>query len=465
MQTPAPRYTPPLDPGFIPATLWTRAYAQACASTPGSRRVTLAISRPGGTCWHYTTQVLPHRPEHTIDNFRHIERLSKFLLWSWGGNTLHLSGAPEIAHQLQAHYRPQGIRDFDHQFFGKTCFLADFTIRTCDEKDLPTPSGLSRALGRHLDGCRIGFDLGGSDRKYAAVIDGEVVHSGEIKWSPYFEKDPAWHRAGIQDTLEQAARHLPRVDAIGGSSAGIYIDNEARVASLFRGISPEDFSQHIRRLFFDLKDAWGGIPLEVANDGDVTALAGAMSLNDNAVLGLSMGTSQAGGFIDPQGHITGWLNELAFAPVDYRASAPADEWSGDHGCGVQYFSQQAVGRLIPLAGIDLDDCPGLPEKLEAVQELMQRGDARAAAIYETIGTYLGYSMAHYADFYDYRNLLLLGRVTSGSGGDLIITRARQILQDEFPDLSEKIRLTTPDEKQKRHGQAVAAASLPEINAQ
>ena len=57
-------------------------------------------------------------------------------------------------------------------------------------------------------------------------------------------------------------------------------------------------------------------------------------------------------------------NELAFVPVDYRANAPKDEWSGDRGCAVQYFSQQAVGRLLPLAGIDAPAGMSLPEKLD-----------------------------------------------------------------------------------------------------
>src|SRR5204862_7901779 len=105
-------------------------------------------------------------------------------------------------------------------------------------------------------------------------------------------------------------------------------------------------------LFLNLRQEWG-VPLEVANDGDVTALAGAMSLQTNGVLGIAMGSSQAAGFLDNEGRITGWLNELAFAPIDYNPRAAADEWSGDLGCGVQYFSQQAADRRAPAAGLPL----------------------------------------------------------------------------------------------------------------
>ena len=175
-----------------------------------------------------------------------------------------------------------------------------------------------------------------------------------------------------------------------------------------------------------------------------------------------MGSSLAAGFVTPQGNITTWLNELAFVPVDYRENAPVDEWSGDRGVGVQYFSQQAVGRLLAPAGIDLPRDMPLPVKLEHVQKLMAAGDPRARRIYETIGVFFGYGIAHYADFYDLRNLLVLGRVMTGEGGDLILAQAREVLAAEFPEVAGRIRFHIPDEKEKRHGQAIAAASLPAL---
>ena len=90
--------------------------------------------------------------------------------------------------------------------------------------------------------------------------------------------------------------------------------------------------------------------------------------------------------------MTGWLNELAFAPVDYHPQAAADEWSGDHGVGAQYFSQQAVNRLLPAAGITVPADQGLPERLKTVQDLMAQDDPRAAKLFETLGVYLGYAI-------------------------------------------------------------------------
>ncbi len=458
-----PLIRPQLDPGFLAASLWNRAYRSMTDTHPGVRPAHFTIRRPDGSAWTFPTRLLPDEAMFRELNVRYSERLVKTLLWAWGGNRVTIAGAPEIALELRQIYHRQGCRAFDEAFLGDTCFRDPFSV---EEEAAPVvfPATYKSPLKatRNLDGCRIGFDLGGSDRKCAALIDGEVVFSEEVKWNPYFESDPEYHRAEIRDTLQRAARHLPRVDAIGGSAAGIYIDNEPRVASLFRGLSREDFDRSIRGLFHELQREWNDIPFTVVNDGDVTALAGARAINSGAILGISMGTSLAAGYIDRHGYITGWLNELAFAPIDYRTDAPVDEWSGDRGCGVQYFSQQGVGRLLPESGIRVDPVIDLPKQLEILQDKMRLGDERAAAVYSTIGTCFGYALAHYADFYDFRHLLFLGRVSSGTGGDRILEQARLVLEIEFPELSGNIDFHIPDENAKRHGQAVAAASLPPI---
>jgi predicted NBD/HSP70 family sugar kinase len=327
-------------------------------------------------------------------------------------------------------------------------------------KDLPPPRATTTPLGRHWDGYRIGFDLGASDRKAAAVVDGKAVFSEETIWNPVPQSDPQWHFDQIMDSLERAAEHLPRVDAIGGSAAGVYVNNHVRVASLFRGVPADVFKTRVNTLFLELKRAWDGIPFEVVNDGEVTALAGSMALGQNAVLGIAMGSSLAGGYVTPEGNITSWLNELAFVPMDYSPAAPVDEWSGDRGCGAAYFSQQCLGRWLPAAGIDTPADMPLPEKLKFVQKLMEQNDPRAENIYQSIGVCFGYGVAHCAEFYDFKHVLALGRVTTGVGGDVIIRHAKEVLRLEFPELADRISFHLPDEKDKRHGQAVAAASLP-----
>jgi predicted NBD/HSP70 family sugar kinase len=462
MQSTSPSLLPPLDPGFVPAELWNREYRARCESHAGAHPLAIALERSDGTISRFDTRVLPQTTKYLAANRRYVERLVKFLLWARGGYRILIGGDAAIAGMIRQIYSASGERKFDHEFMGTKVYGRELVVDSLDLEDMPSARESAIALGRHLDGCRIGFDLGGSDRKCAAVIDGEVVFSEEVAWDPYFQSDPQYHYEGINDTLRRAAAHLPRVDAIGGSAAGVYVNNEVRVASLFRGVKPEAFDRKIRGLFSELQKIWNGVPFEVVNDGEVTALAGSMSLAENSVLGISMGTSVAGGYVTPNGSITPWLNELAFVPVDYRDDAPIDEWSGDRGCAVQYFCQQGVARLAPLAGLKFPAGLKLPEQLVEVQSRMTAGDERARRIYETIGVCFGYTIAHFANFYEIRNLLILGRVTSGEGGAVILEKAGEVLRTEFPELASQLQLRTPDEKDKRHGQAVAAASLPAL---
>jgi len=460
LQLIAPRVTPVLDPQFRPAVLANRAFREQVRRSGKSVPVRIALEQSDGSVYHFATELFADDAPQATGNFIYLERIVKFLLWSRGGWRIYFDGPSALANKLAAHYRGTATGKFDSDMVGEKMF--DHPLEVVSAKNIPAERPQAQSLGRHLEGCRIGFDLGGSDRKAAAVVNGEVVFSDETVWDPYFHPDPHYHFNGIMDSLRKGAAHLPRVDAIGGSAAGVYVNNRVKVASLFRGVPPEAFEQNVKDLFLRVKQAWNNVPLEVVNDGEVTALAGSMALGKNAVLGIALGTSTAGGWVNGQGNITSWLNELAFVPVDYHPNAARDEWSGDCGVGAQYFSQQAVGRLLPVAGIEAPKDMPLPEKLKLVQSLMAQGDVRARKIYQTIGVYLGYQIAHFAEFYPLENLLVLGRVTSGQGGDVMVTTARELLRTEFPDLAAKIQLHVPDEKMKRHGQAIAAASLPEI---
>ena len=457
---PEPKFLPELHPTYRPAILANRAFEQAARETGLAADVGIALEQADGSVFHHRTVIFSADHGLAGNNFRHVERIVKCLLWQRGGWKIHLSGADDLVPRLQEYYRTNTFGQFDNTVIGVKNNGHPIEVTACAE--LPVEHSEARLIGRNLNGCRIGFDLGGSDRKAAAVIDGEVKFSEEIAWDPYFEPDPNYHYEGIMDSLRRAAEHLPRVDAIGGSAAGCYSHNKVTWASLFRGVGPEDFDSHVRDIFTRIAAEWN-VPLDVLNDGEVTALAGSMALGKNGVLGIAMGTSEGGGYIDMDGNITTWLSELAFAPVDLHPEAPADEWSGDLGCGAQYFSQQAVGRLLPASGIEYDASLKLPEQLEIVQALMEQGDERALKIYDAIGIYLGYSLAHYAEFYDYEYVLLLGRVTTGPGGEHIIERSREVMAAEFPDLAKRIKFHIPDETEKRHGQAIAAASLPRLD--
>lgn len=456
-----PRFVPPLDPDFRPAVLANRAFQDEVRASGQGVPLVIGLERTGGTLSRFETTVFPDAHPRAGANLRYAERLVKFLLWQRGGWKLYVGGPRSIGEHLRQVYAPDGPRAFDYQFMGEQIYQHPFTIVICDPNDVPPEHETEKALGRHLEGCRIGFDLGASDLKVSAVIDGQPVFSTEIVWEPRQQSDPHYHYEKILSALQLAASKLPRVDAIGGSSAGVYVDNRPMVASLFRGIPAERYGE-VRDLFSRIRQAMGGVPLEVINDGEVTALAGSMSLEDNAVLGVAMGSSQAAGYVTPSGRLTDWLNELAFAPVDYQPAAPVDEWSGDRGVGALYFSQQAVFRLAPRVGITVPGDVPDAEKLKFVQEKLEAGDEGAAQIWRTIGVYLGYALAHYADFYEIKHALILGRVTSGRGGALILNEANAVLRGEFPDLAARLHIQLPDEKSRRVGQSIAAASLPEL---
>lgn len=452
-----PRILPPLDPTFRPAALVNRAFRAAAQNgTP----LVIALERNNGELSRYEMRVLPEGHSDFSASLAAVERSLKFLLWQRGGFKVYIGGSEAVGKHIRAVYSPAGARRFDVQFMGQQVYERPFEVVVCDPRAIPPARETGQQLGRHLEGCRIGFDLGASDRKVSAVVDGKVIYSEEVIWEPRKHSDPDYHYRQIMTALQTAASKMPRVDAIGGSSAGIYIDNRPMVASLFRGVPPERF-EAIKGLFERIQKEMN-VPLEVINDGDVTALAGSMSIEDNAILGIALGSSEAAGYVNPEGHIMGWLNELAFAPIDDSPTAPVEEWSGDRGCGASYFSQQCVFRLAPSAGIVLPEGVTDAEKLKFVQEKLEAGQDGALKIWQSMGVYLGYGLAHYADFYDVRHVLILGRCTSGRGGDLLLEGARAVLQAEFPALLDQISLHLPDEKIRRVGQSVAAASLPAL---
>ena len=455
------KYTPVLDKDYRPMALANREYIKAVKGCEEAVDIKIALLRSGGLVSVYETKIFPETQEYKQDNLIYVERLVKTLLWLKGGYKIIFGGPKYVGDYLSAEYKAGGSREFDAQFMAKV-FEKSFEVETVAYDEVPEQRENSKAIGRHLKGCRIGFDAGGSDRKVSAVIDGEAVYSEEVVWHPKLQSDPSYQYEGILDSMKTAAGKMPRVDAIGVSAAGIYIDNRIMAASLFIKVPQDVFDRKVKNMFFEIQREMGGVPIEVANDGDVTALAGAMSLEDNRVLGIAMGTSEAAGYVDEKGNITGWLNELAFVPVDYNPDSMRDEWSGDIGCGVKYFSQDGVIKLAPNAGIDLDDSMSPADKLKQVQKLMERGDGRARKIYQSIGCYLGYAIAYYAQFYDIKHVLLLGRVTSGEGGNILLDTAKDALAEDFPELARKINIIIPDEKSRRVGQSVAAASLPQI---
>ena len=448
------RHTPKLDPGFIPFGVWMDAYLKNA-----KKPIAIAVERDKGQISVRHT-FIHGTPEMAQADYRYAERMVKFLLWSIGGFRVYICGAPEIARQMKKDYSADGKRAFDFDFFHKL-YEVDLEIIDLPLEDCPAANESAQPLGGHMDGCRIGFDAGGSDRKVSAVIDGQCVYSEEVVWFPKLNPDPTYQYNEILTAFRTAAAKMPRVDAIGVSSAGTFIGNAPMISSIFYKV-PRDRWDEVKTCFDRAAAEIGDVPIVVANDGDVSALAGAMGLGKGNLMGIAMGTSEAVGYVDADQNVLGWINELAFAPGDLQAGAMQDEWSTDYGVGCKYFSQDAVIKLAPAAGIDIPAELSLAEKLKFVQKLMEADDPRAIAIFETIGAYFAYATVQYSQFYNIDYMMLMGRVMSGKGGDTILKVCNEILAEEYPELYKKCAVMLPDEKMRRVGQSVAAASLPKI---
>ena len=400
--------------------------------------VAIAWERENGNVYRYDLPIPKRIHPAMVPGVKHlVERLVKFILWSAGGWKLWLAGPDEIVKPLVKAYTKKGARAFDYDFF-TSLYGRPVEVAVVPLRKMPAMHEREVVVKNNVNGNRIGFDLGASDFKISALKRGKVVFSEEFPWDPRPQTDPEY-------------------------SAGTFVGKKLGVASLIRGVKEKNPSKYelAQNIFARVEEEWQ-CPFEVFNDGDVTALAGAIATGRHGVLGVAMGSSEAVGYINPKGALTGRISELAFAPVDINPNAPCDEWSGDAGVGSMYFSQQAVNYLACQYGFKFPAKMKLPERLKVVQAAMEKRDEKALKIYLMIGRYLANATAWYREFYDFQNLMVLGRVTSGFGGEILLNTARMGLQALDPALAEEIDIFMPDEKTRRLGQSVAAAQIPVV---
>ena len=448
-----------LDPLFLPLYNVYKEFEAKVNASPKQKQLTICLERPKGFNYFFELKVFEDSTEHDEENYQIVERIVKSILWIVGGHTFKIAESSYLTKRLQEDYSLKGKRKFDYEFMTGV-YEKPLTFVNLKKEELPKPNSEKKIAAHHLDGYRIGFDAGGSDRKVSAIIDGKVVFSEETVWFPKIKDDPGYHLEGVLESLNRAASFLPRVDAIGISSAGVCVDNKLMVSSLFVNIPKEKYEK-AKNIYNDAVKKFPKASFVLANDGDVTAYAGSLELGVDKLLGIAMGTSEAGGYIGPERTLNGWLSELAFVPVDVSPKAMADEWSGDLGCGVKYFSQDGVIKLAKYAGIKLEEDASPARKLSFIQDLAEKNDPKALEIFENIGTYLAYGIAYYTLFYEIDHVLLLGRVVSGKGGNIIFQKAQETLNTEFSDIK-SITLHLPDESSRRVGQSIAAAGLPKI---
>merc|ERR1719436_751411 len=284
----------------------------------------------------------------------------------------------------------------------------------------------------------------------------------------------------IMTELRKAKEKLPKVDAIGGSATGTVSDaNEATWCDIFPNVPPAVYKEKVVDIFVRMaKEVAGDVPLKVINDGEVTALAAVQKIGKGNILGISMGSSEGGGYANEEGNLMGWINELCYVRLDLNPEAPTDPWSkGAHtGLSHMYLGQRGATKLAAKAGVQVpenyvyphpDLCTMKHEAHAQCLKLIQKAMADPAQepqvrkLYETCGVYLGYGLAQYSEFYPIDHVMILGRVSKGAGGDLMLEKAKKVLQTEFPQYAH-IQFHTADDHFKAVGQCIAAAALPEV---
>jgi len=477
-----PKVPAPLDPNFSPVILAKRQYRAACsdASFP---ELHLALPRATG-CARVSLKVFPDGHKDCDASTYLAGVLVQEMIWQRSASALIISGPDYICNALIAGFAVGGQYEFEATTMPCVNGTPDakFEVtRVSSAADLPEAKDTPQVCGKDANGCRLAFDLGKSDIKVVSVKDNEVVYSKETEWD-VTNPDPQYHYDAIKAAMQLGKDALPKIDAVGGSATGtVGANNEATWCDIFPNVPPAVYKEKVVDIFNRLaKDLAGDVPVKVINDGEVTALAAFQKIGKGKVMGISMGSSEGGGYANADGNLMGWINELCYIRLDLNPNAPIDPWTkGAHtGISHMYLGQRGTTKLAACGGIEGPDeymypnpamCTIKHENHAQCLKLIQKAmtdpakEAQASLIYETVGVYLGYALAQYKEFYEVDHIMILGRVSKGKGGDLMLATAKKVLETEFPEYAD-IQFHTADDHFKAVGQCIAAAALPEVKA-
>merc|ERR1719156_527080 len=281
-----------------------------------------------------------------------------------------------------------------------------YEVKICKAEELPASKDTPQECGKTANGCRLAFDLGKSDIKTVAIKDGEVLDSKETEWD-VTNPDPQYHYdaivAAMKGTIERAKeKGFGDIQAVGGSATGtVGADNEATWCDIFPNVPPPVYKEKVVDIFGRIaKEVAGDVPLKVINDGEVTALAAVQKIKQGNVMGISMGSSEGGGYANADGNLMGWINELCYIKLDMNPEAPTDPWTkGAHtGISHMYLGQRGGTKLATKAGVQVppeyayphpDMCTIKHEDHAQCLKLIQKAmtdpskETQASKIYET----------------------------------------------------------------------------------
>jgi len=439
-----------------------------------------ALPRADG-CARYKLPVFPDGHKDASASVYLAGVLIQEMIWQRSASALMLAGPPKICEAIKADYSVGGAYDFEAKSMPNVCGTPDkaFEVSIVEASALPPHKDTPQTCGRDASGCRLAFDLGKSDIKVVAIKDNEVLYSKETEWD-VTNPDPQYHFDAIVAAMKLGKEALPKIDAIGGSATGtVGGNNEATWCDIFPCVPPDVYKEKVVDIFNRIAaELAPGVPLKVINDGEVTALAAVQKIHAGNVMGISMGSSEGGGYANGDGNLMGWINELCYIRLDLNPEAPTDPWTKGCHTGIShlYLGQRGATKLAAKAGVDVpanlvyphpDMCTILHENHAQCLKLIQKAmtdpekEKTVRELYETVGVYLGYALAQYSEFYKIDHIMILGRVSKGAGGDIMLNMAKKVLETEFPEYA-GIQVHTADDHFKAVGQCIAAAALPSL---
>mmetsp|Transcript_86996 Transcript_86996/g.211103 ORF Transcript_86996/g.211103 Transcript_86996/m.211103 type:complete len:656 (-) Transcript_86996:104-2071(-) len=473
-----PAVPAPLDPDFAPVVLGKKKYLEAAKDCKD--KLDWALVRTDG-CARYTLPVFPEKSKDVMASTFLAGVLIQEMLWQRSGYQLLLCGPSRICKALKRAFSKGGAYEFEISSMPNVCGTPEqaFEVKIVASVDeMPEAKDSPQEMGKDSSGCRLAFDLGKSDIKTVAVKDGEVLYSKETEWD-VTDADPQYHYDAVVAALKLAAEKLPKVEAIGGSATGtVGANNEATWCDIFPNVPRDVYKEKVVDIFTRIaKEVAGDVPLKVINDGEVTALAAAAKIGAGNIMGISMGSDEGAGYANKDGNLTGWINEMGYVRIDFSPSGARNPWDGGvhTGCSHMYLGQRGATKLAAKGGVPVPENYVYPHAdmltikhevhaqcLKMIQEAMKdpEKEAEVTKLYETIGVYLGYTLAQYTEFYPIDHVMLLGRVSKGKGGDVMLATAKKVLTEEFPDIN--ITFHTADDHFKAVGQCIAASALPTL---
>jgi len=473
-----PKVPAPLDPNFAPFVLGKKNYLRYASGSPHTME--FALERAGGLAAREKCPVFADNHADVDASIHMCGVMIQQLMWERSGFRLSLCGPPKQCEALKKLFSVTGRYAFEVKTMPKVCGTPDvpFEVRIVSKPDeLAVSKDQPIVCGKDASGCRLAFDLGKSDIKTVAVRDNQVIESSETEWD-VTNPDPQYHWDAILKAMKATAAKLPYVEAIGGSATGtVGANNEAHWCDIFPNVPPDVYKEKVTHIFNRLAKEFGeNVPIRVINDGEVTALAAIMKIGAGNVLGISMGSSEGGGYANKDGNLMGWISEFCYILLDLNPEAPYEPWTPHCGISHMYLGQRGATKLASKAGLDVGaemnyNHPSMnttkhephAQCLKKIQAAIKDPAlcAKATLIYETVGVYLGYGIAQYSEHYLIDHLMIMGRVSTGAGGDIMLKKAKEVLAAEFPHLMH-IQFHTPDDHFKRVGQCIAAAALPEL---